>query len=102
MQFESSKSSGHLSATKLVYSGPCYLTGVAVASDGTNAATLIVYDASTAETIGKEMFRAVATGGATAGGYESRDWAFPVECQNGIYAVLSGTTPSYVVEYIER
>ncbi len=25
MQFESSKSSGHLAATKLIYSGPCFL-----------------------------------------------------------------------------
>ncbi len=101
MQFESSKSSGHLAATKLIYSGPCFLTGVQVYSNGTNAATVTVYDASTAETIGKVMFKAIATGGATSNSFETMAWTFPVECENGIYVVLAGTTPGFVVEYIE-
>jgi len=102
--FESSKSSGHKTASAVVCDEPCFITGVQLYSDATNAATLIIYDSATASTIGKVMFKAVANaeaGGGSGSTFETKDWTYPVECKNGIYAAISGTSAGYVVEYID-
>jgi len=98
---ETSKSSGHLTASAVVCDRPCVLTGIQIYTNATNAATLVVYDSATASTIGKVLFKGIDNAVATSPGWTSRDWAFPVECKNGLYATISGTAAGFVVEYME-
>jgi len=99
--FESSKSSGLQTAAKVVCDNPCFLTGLQIYTNVTNAATITVYDSATASTIGKVLFKAIDNAVATSQGWGSRVWAFPVECKNGLYVTVSGTAAEYCVEYIE-
>ena len=103
MRFSSAKSSGHLTANTIVYSGKCFLTGVQLFADATNAATLVVYDSGTASTSRKILFKGIANaegGGGTGSSYETKDWTYPIEADLGIYVVVSGTGCGFVAEYI--
>ena len=101
MQFESSKSSGLQTASKVVCDKKCFLTGLQIYTNVTNAVTVTVYDSATASTIGKVLFKGIDNAVATSPGWTSRVWTFPVECQNGLYVTVSGTNGEYCVEYID-
>ena len=96
---ETSISSGHLIANTVVCDNPCFLSGVQAYSNGTDAATLIIYDAGTASTIGKVLWKSALLTNAT--NFIAHSWHRPVECKNGIYVVVSGTGCGFVVEYME-
>ena len=96
---ETSKSSGHLIANTVVCDNPCFLSGVQHFSDGTNAATLVIYDDASALTTGKILWKSSLLTNAT--NFVPHSWHRPVECKNGIYVVVSGTGCGFVVEYME-
>ena len=102
MGFDASESSGHQTAAKVVCSKPCFLTGLQIYTNVTNAATIIIYDSATASTIGKILFKGISNAVATSTGWDSRDWTFPVECKQGIYVTVGGTAAGYSVEYIRK
>jgi hypothetical protein len=102
---ETSKSSGHLIVDSVVCDRPCFLTGIQLYNDASAACTLVLYDSATAATIGKIVFKGVINaevGGGSGQTCFSRDWVFPVECKNGLYADVTGAASGYVVEYIEQ
>lgn len=90
------KSSGEKTASAVISAGPCLLTGAMVITDSSNDATLVLYDnASAASGTVLGEFKVAA-----ADFYGGRGWQNPVQCFNGIYASISGTGASYVVEYV--
>jgi len=99
--FETSKSSGLQTAAKVICDNPCFLTGLQIYTNVTNAVTVIVYDSATASTIGKVLFKGIDNAVATSPGWSGKSWVFPVECKNGIYVTVSGTAGEYCIEYIE-
>lgn len=76
----------------------CVLTGILVITNGTNAATVILYDNASAAS-GSVLAEFVVAGADRYGG---RDWCNPVHCINGIYAAVSGIGASYIVEYTSK
>ena len=94
---ETAKSSGFLSADSLICDAPCVLTGVQLYSDGTNAATLILYDSQNAD--GKIVYKAACL--TNASNSDHRDWVHPIKCNDGLYADITGTNAGYIVEYID-
>lgn len=93
--YQKSKSSGEKTESAIINSGICLLASVLVITDGTNAATVIIYDNTAAS--GKKIAEFVVAGTTQYGG---RNWVFPVECKTGIYCAISGTGASSIVEYI--
>lgn len=94
---QEAQSSGQQTTDKLIYTGPCRLSAILVMADGTNAATVTVYDNTSAA--GKVIY----SGGAPAGAYNG-GWIYqiPVEMRTGIYVDVTGTNASYSIEYIHR
>ena len=88
------RSSGEKTATATIYNGKCVITAVEVITDGTNNATVIVYDALSTD--GKVVLELTVNGGNHYGG---RVFLPPVQMTTGIHAVISGTGASYIVEY---
>ena len=98
MAFEPSISSGEKTADAVIHNGNVYITALAVMTDGTNDARVILYN-SGSSAIGKIIWEVTVAGGDNYGG---RIWAFPTNCNDGIYADVNGTGASYIVEYIVR
>ena len=71
------------------------LTGVLVITDGTNAASIIVYDHATAAT-GTVLFKGTIAGTANFGG---ATFGVSVRYMNGVYADIGGTGASYIIYY---
>ena len=92
------QSSGEKTVDFAALAGPGYLTAVEVITDGTNDAKVILYDHATAAS-GKVIFEATITGASHYGG---RVFVPPVEVYNGVYADVSGTGASYIVETVAR
>ena len=71
------------------------LCGVLVLTDGSNNATITLYDSSTGAT-GKILFKATIPAASRFGGAM---FNIPVRASQGIYAQISGTGASYIVYY---
>jgi hypothetical protein len=93
--FYPSVGSGELTSSAQVKTGKCFLSAVLVITDGTNAATVILYDNTSAA--GKKLWEGVVAGATQYGG---RNWTFPVRVETGIYCSISGTGASAIVEYV--
>jgi hypothetical protein len=65
-----------------------------VNTDGTNAATVTIYDNTSAA--GNILAKFVVPGTSLYGG---RNWIRPVGAKIGLYAQISGTGASCIVEY---
>ena len=89
-------SSGEKTSSAVIKAGRCFLSSVLVITDGTNPATIIIYDNAT-EAAGKKLAEFLVAG---ATGYGGRNWTFPIRCDNGIYCSISGTGASAIVEYV--
>ena len=76
---ETSKSSGLQTASKVICDNPCFLTGLQIYTNVTNAVTVIVYDSATASTVGKVLFKGIDNAVATSPGWSGKSWVFPVE-----------------------
>lgn len=88
-------STGELTADTHILTGSGFLTAVLIITDGTNAATLIIYDNTSAA--GKKIWEGVVPGASQYGG---RNWTVPVRFENGLYADLTGTGASCIIEYV--
>lgn len=87
-------SSGLLTTSGQVYTGRGTLNAVTVLTDGTNAATVTLYDNTSAA--GTVIFKALIPG---ASGSASDAYNLAIRCQNGIYASISGTGANAIVYY---
>lgn len=90
----SSRSSGLQSADALIYTGRNRINAITVLTDGTNAATLVVYDATSAT--GTVVAKAVVAGASLTGHFIFEN---PVLCENGIYADVTGIGAGYIVYF---
>lgn len=90
-------STGEKTSSELIVTGRCALASVLVITDGTNAATVIIYDSLTAE---NKKVAEFTVAGAT--GYGGRNWVFPVGMDTGLYLAISGTGASAIVEYLDK
>jgi len=88
-------STGELTADTHITTGRGMLAGVLVITDGTNPATCIIYDNTSAA--GKKLWEGVVPGASQYGG---RNWTAPVRFETGLYVDLTGTGASCIVEYI--
>ena len=94
-----SHGSGETTSNKVIVNEKCYITGILIITDGTNDAKLILYDNNIASTSATVMYETTVTGGDEYGG---RIWSYPMLFNKGIYAVVSGTGASYIIEYIKH
>lgn len=90
----SSISSGVLNANTLVFSGRQRINALTVFTDGTNDATVSLYDNTAAS--GK-----IAVKGLCVGASKINHIIFenPVFMQDGLYAAVSGTGATFIVYY---
>lgn len=91
----SSKSSGAKIADGVILDQPGKLTSVILTGDGTNAATLLVYDNASAAS-GTLLASLSVDAGLV---YESFCPHFPIDALNGIYIDIGGTGASAIVHY---
>ena len=94
---EYAETSGEQTATGVIYNGESFISAIEVITNGTTDAKLIVYDALSTD--GKVVFEMTVTGSSHYGG---RLFIPKVRMQTGIYAVLSGSGGSFIVEYTRR
>jgi hypothetical protein len=88
---------GYLATSQSIYLGPCVLTAIVVKTDGTNAATVTVYDSATGS--GEVVAGWTCPGASNAC---TQDWPTPRRITKRIYVSISGTNASYIVEYFTR
>lgn len=91
-----SESSDLLSSSSIVYTGHGLLTGAYVYSDGTNDATLTIYDNTAGS--GKVVLKIAISGSDLCGGVPLPS---AINVYNGIYAAISGTGATAIVHYVE-
>lgn len=91
----SSRSSDLKAASAVIQTGRNRINAVTLFTDGTNAATLTVYDNDSAGS-GLVISKVTAAGAQNTVHiiYEN-----PVVAENGIYATLTGTGAGYIVFY---
>jgi hypothetical protein len=97
MVTEPAQSSGLKSADTAIHSGPCIYLGAKALGDGTNAATVIIYDNASAAS-GTVVGKSVVDAGLT----EGSDLVCPeggVYCQNGLYLDIGGTGAEAIVYF---
>ena len=91
---QSRTTTDRLGTSREIFRGSGFLYGCLVETDGTNNATLTIYDNTT--NTGKIMRKIIVPGANYYGGFE-----LPVglKCSNGIYATISGTGAHYWITY---
>lgn len=88
----SKRSLGESTADGILHNGPTRLAGVQVITDGTNNATVILYDNTAAS--GTKVYE----GGAVGADLSKLDaFDVPVKCENGLYLDITGTGASCIV-----
>lgn len=72
---------------------------ILIMTDGTNDAKVILYDVSAAGDIAvtNKISEITVVG---ADNYGGRAWPYPVRFSNGLYADVTGTGASYIIEWI--
>jgi hypothetical protein len=84
--------------SRVMVNTPCLLGGVAVITDGSNAATLTVYDSEDETTVGRKAVWSNTDAGAS--NYGGIIFVVPVKMERGIYVVVSGTGAGFrIYEY---
>ena len=87
--------SGEVTASESIYGKRCWLTSLMAYTNGTDDVTITVYDNAT-EAVGDIAGKIIVKGSNNYGG---QVWKFPRKCIQGIYANVSGTGASCIVEY---
>jgi hypothetical protein len=90
------QSSGLKASSAIISANTSYLIGLNIVSDGTNTATVIVYDNASAAS-GTAVVKALIPG---AVGSDYFHFAEPIICNNGIYVSISGTGAAAIVHWI--
>ena len=85
-----------MSASGVVYGASCLFIGVEIITDGSNAATVTLYDSASGVSAGKEIFKGTVSGSANFG---KPPFDLPIMADNGIYASISGTGAGVIVHY---
>lgn len=96
-KFRASEGSGEQTADGIVHTGACYITSILIITNGTDDATVILYDNTAAS--GTVRWEQTVAG---ANNYGGKDWSYPKFFAIGIYADVTGTGASYIVEKIPR
>lgn len=91
--YMASETSGEITSDGQVFSGPGRLCSILIITDGTNDATVTLYDNTSAA--GTKLWEGIVKG---ADNYGGRNWTYPVKFTNGVYADLSGTGASCICE----
>jgi hypothetical protein len=91
-------SSGQKTANALIQTGFTLVSVIVVFTDGTHDATITVYD--NVEASGKIVWGPHTIAAADNAGGRPIGSA-PIKCENGVYAVISGTGATYIIEYIQ-
>jgi hypothetical protein len=86
------RSSGELTADATIVTGRALLSDVLVITDGTNPATVVLYDNTAAS--GDKVFEAVVAGANNTGFFAFNNKVF---CENGLHLDISGTGASCIV-----
>ena len=89
------RSSGEITASAALQAQGSLLDGVLVITDGTNDATIIVYDNASAAS-GTKLFEAVVAGSNNA---ELFKLPYAVKAENGLYVSVAGTGASCIVYF---
>lgn len=89
------ESTGELTESQLIKNGFGVLTSILIITDGTNAATAMLFDNTAGS--GKKLGEWTVPGASQYGG---RNWIFAPKFGVGLYLTLSGTGASAIVEYI--
>ena len=87
--------SGEKSLSSLIYTGKCLLTGIKIVTNGTNDATVEIYDNT--EASGTKVDKFVVSGDENYGG--AIYGKSPIMMSTGIYVTLSGTGANFFVFY---
>ena len=90
----SSQSTGVLNANTLVFSGRQRINALTVFTDGTNDATVSLYDNTAAS--GKIAVKGLCVGASKVAHFIFEN---PVFMQDGLYAAVSGTGATFIVYY---
>lgn len=89
--------SGQKSSSELILTGRGLLASILLLTDGSNDATLTVYDNTAASGKIVRKFKVLASeefGGTIL--------PYPIYMENGIYVAVSGTGATYIIDYINR
>lgn len=89
-------SSGIKNADAEIYAGSAYVTAVTVNTDGTNDANVILYDGGAS---GVSKYQLFVDGGVWHG---HKDFVHPIIFTSSVYADVTGTDATYIVEYSVR
>lgn len=87
-------SSGLQTADGQIYTGRGTLNALTVITDGTNDASVVLYDNTAAS--GTVLAKISCDGTNNS---EFQGWNLAVRCVNGIYADVTGTGAGYIVHY---
>jgi hypothetical protein len=87
--------SGEKTADAVISAATCYISSIQVITDGTNDAKVILYDNASAAS-GTVICELTVSGSANFGG---RYWNPRRLCINGIFADVTGTGASYIIDY---
>jgi len=83
---------GEQTSDGILFNGKSLLAGILVITDGSNPATVILYDNTAAS--GKKLFEAVVAGASNAALFM---FDTHVQAENGIYLDIGGTGASCIV-----
>ena len=87
------ESNNLVTSSGAVRTGPCLLDSVLIVTDGTNDASVILYDNASAAS-GKVIFKGKVSGASNFGGGGPSK---PCRVHNGIYLSLTGTGAGCIV-----
>ena len=92
-------SSGLKTETTQITTNEAWVVGFCIKTDGSNDATLTVYNGTSAD---NDQAVTPAFKVTSTDNYGGMTLPKPVWCQNGIYAVLSGTNAQFTLYYHSR
>ncbi len=93
---EPTLSSGRKTADTAIYARNCALYSVLLIADGTNAASLVLYDNATAASGTKLLEMSIAATGT----YQQFEISQGIQALNGIYADVTGTGAAFYVHFL--
>jgi len=91
-------SSGLKTSSAVIYDKSCRLQSVQVNTDGTNAATVIVYDSEDTTTSGRLVLAKFIVPGAQGGDFRHFN-DIGIYANRGLYCTISGTGAEAIVAY---
>lgn len=94
-----SKSSGVLNASKAIVSKPAGLCAITIGTGGSGASNITVNLHDGTSTSGVSLFSMTVPAADYTGG---RVFIPPIQFFNGIYGAISGSTGTFIIEYLEQ